>query len=256
MFLIYVDESGDNGLNNSPSKYFVLSALIMHENVWQDFLNDLINFRRALKLRYGLKMSEEIHASEFINGYPKLKQSITRNDKLDLLKKCLKWLDERNDISIITIKCDKSKNSNKDIFEYTWGVLFQRIDQTLNKNNFPNSTGGDKGMIIADNTDGGKLTKLLRKMRRFNLVPNAMYFGAGSRNMPLRSIIEDPVLRNSANSYLHQMVDVVVYFARQYFEPNKYVRGKGARTFYINFLQNVTNPYATKNPSPNNIVEI
>ena len=112
-------------------------------------------------------------------------------------------------------------------------------------------------MIISDNTDGGKLTKLLRMMRRFNQIPNAMSYGSGSRNIPLRAVVEDPVMRDSQNSYFHQMVDVVAYFARQHYEPNKFVRKKGARTFYTKFLTNVANPHVIRsNKTPNYIVEI
>jgi len=35
MFLMYVDESGDTGLTNSPVDYFVLSGLIIHELRWR-----------------------------------------------------------------------------------------------------------------------------------------------------------------------------------------------------------------------------
>lgn len=256
MFLMYIDESGDTGRIGSQTRYFVISAIVMHESSWQNILDDLILFRKSLKNQYGLLMKEEIHASVFINGSPKLKNYISRNDKLDILKKCLKWLDDRNDISIVTVRCNKSANILKDIFDYTWTVLIQRFDNTLAYNNFPNATGNDKGIIIADNTDGGKLTKLLRKMRRYNQVPNAVTYGVGARNITLRAVVEDPVLRDSADSYLHQMVDVVAYFARQHYEPNKYIRKKGARTFYTKFLANVTNPHVTKYVSPNNIVEV
>lgn len=253
---MYIDESGDVGTNNSPTRYFVLSAIILHESAWQNVLDDLITFRRSLKSRYGLLMKEEIHASVFINGGANLKSNVSKNDKLDILKKCLKWLDSRTDISVVTVRCDKDKNTTKDIFEFAWRVLIQRIDNTLAYNNFPNGIGHDKGILLADNTNGGKLTKLLRTMRRYNPIPNSRSFGTGSRYIPLRAVVEDPIMRDSANSYLHQMVDVVAYFARQYYEPNKYLRKKGARTFYVNFLTNVANPHVTNYSSPNKIVEI
>jgi len=73
MYLMYVDESGDIGKVNSPSNYFVLSAVILHENDWLNILDDMIVFRRGLKSRYGLGMNEEIHASVFITGRPHLR---------------------------------------------------------------------------------------------------------------------------------------------------------------------------------------
>lgn len=49
MFFMYIDESGDVGKNNSPSQSFVISAIVLHENSWQNVLDDLIAFRKALK---------------------------------------------------------------------------------------------------------------------------------------------------------------------------------------------------------------
>ena len=48
----------------------------------------------------------------------------------------------------------------------------------------------------------------------------------------LRHVIGDPVLWDSRTSYLHQMVDVIAYFAKQLFEPNRRVREKGAHNYF------------------------
>lgn len=253
MFLMYVDESGDSGKTNSPTKYYILSALVVHESNWQSLIDDTIHLKRIFKDRYGLLMKEEIHASEFLQKRIKLKNSISRNDRLDLLKKCLDYLNQRNDVSIITIRIDKSRRDNP--FEFAWQLLIQRFENTLSYRNFPGPTiGNDKGIIVCDNTDGEKLRKLLRKMRRYNLVSHMMTYGTGNRNIPLKSIIEDPVLRDSKDSFILQIVDVIAYFAKQYFEPNKYVRKKGAKNFYLR-LHNVINPHASRTNTPHKMVE-
>ena len=38
MYLAYFDESGDSGINNSPTEWFVLNAILIHETVWLDTL--------------------------------------------------------------------------------------------------------------------------------------------------------------------------------------------------------------------------
>jgi hypothetical protein len=254
MYLMYVDESGDPGTINSPTRYFILSALIVHETSWQHLLDDLILFKRYLKSRYGLLFREEIHASEFLNGKIKLKNKIPRNDRLDLLKKCLDWLNQRTDISIISVRVDK--NHRSDPFNYGWMTLIQRFDNTLAYRNFPGPTSGnDKGIIISDNTYGEKLRKLLRQMRRFNQVTNMVTYGPGYRNIPLRAIIEDPVFRDSAMSFILQLVDVVAYFARQIKEPNKYIKAKGAKNDYGK-LSAIINLSVTKKSSQYKIVEV
>ena len=49
MYLMYVDESGDTGLANSPTRYFVLSGIVVHESRWREFINALVAFRRTLR---------------------------------------------------------------------------------------------------------------------------------------------------------------------------------------------------------------
>lgn len=252
MYLMYIDESGDTGTNNSPTDYFVLSAMVVHEEKWLDILDDLIVFRRYLNSRYGLRMKEEIHAAEWLNKNPNLRANIQKNDRLDILKKCLKWLDQRNDISIFSVRCDKTANSSKDIFEYTWKALIQGFEHTLSYNNFPGGNASDKGIVIPDDTHGEKLTNLLRKMRQHNFTSNMSGMHGTTR---LRSVIEDPVMRNSSDSYFHQMIDVVAFFTRMYYEPNRYVRKKGARTF-VRFIDNVMNPHIAKNTTLKGVEDV
>ncbi len=114
----------------------------------------------------------------------------------------------------------------------------------------------ERGIIITDRTDVRKLTKVLRKMRRFNPVPNdRRYFSGGSRNLTLNFIIEDPVFRDSQNSFFHQNVDVICYCARQLYEPNAAFSKKGGRTIY-NKLKDVIVYKATNKNHPLGIVEL
>ena len=232
MYLLYSDESGDPGIKNSPVRYFIISGLIIHELRWKEVLDSLINFRRFLRETKGLKLREEIHAESFINRPGKLKR-LKRNDRLDILKKCLDWAANQPDLNVITICVDKlTKKEN--VFDLAWKTFIQRFENTLSRNNFRGPKNpDDRGVIISDNTDGRKLTKLLRKMRRYNPIPNNKnLYGSGYRNIPLEKIIEDPVYRDSAHSFFHQIVDVISYAARQMYETNSYMRKKGGANFY------------------------
>jgi hypothetical protein len=238
MFLMYVDESGDAGIYNSPTRYFVLSAIIVHELRWKETLTDLVAFRKVLKETKGLKIKDEIHCNEFINKPGDLVR-IKRNERLDIIKKCIDWLNGQNSISIFSVVIDKQGRTD-DIFELAWNVLFNRFENTIRNKNFPGPQNPDeRGIVISDNTEGEKLRKLLRRMRHFNIVPNrgGVFEGAG-RNVKLEYIIEDPIFRDSKNSLLHQMNDVVAYCCRQGFEPNAYMRKKSGINLYAR-LSNV-----------------
>jgi len=106
MYLMYVDESGDTGLENSPTRYFVLSAIVLHELRWKQILSDLVVFRQMLRVTKGLKLREEIHCTDFINKPGELIR-IKRNDRIDILKKCMDWLNQQGDLSIYSVIIDK-----------------------------------------------------------------------------------------------------------------------------------------------------
>jgi hypothetical protein len=89
MYLMYVDESGDIGLPpGSPTRFFILSAIVIHEMKWREILNDLVHFRQMLKITKGLKIREEIHCVDFISRPGPLVR-IARNDRLDIIKNAL-----------------------------------------------------------------------------------------------------------------------------------------------------------------------
>lgn len=252
MYLMYADESGDSGVVNSPTRYFILSAVVLHELRWRVLLDELIEFRRNLRQTKGLKLREEIHATHFINKPGNLVR-IKRNDRLDIMKQCIDWVASRKDLTVMTVAVDKQGKQN-DVFEIAWERLIQRFENTISNRNFPGPMNQDeRGMLLPDNTDGLKLKALLRRMRRFNAVPNMHSFGSGARNLTLNYIIEDPFMKDSSTSFFHQIVDVIAYSARQLYEPNAYMRKKGGTTFYKR-LEPVLNKKASRS-HPLGIVE-
>lgn len=87
----------------------------------------------------------------------------------------------------------------------------------------------DTGMIITDNTDGTKLKDIML-------------------DLPVKNIIEGPVLKHFYNSYFIQVVDVIAYFANQLYEINNYVRKKEAHNFYkrllpVIYMTDISNEY-------------
>jgi hypothetical protein len=232
MYLMYVDESGDPGVAGSGSGFYILTGLIIHELSWQSALDDLVVFRKSIRDRYGWKLRTELHAQEMVNGRVSGNDGIQRNKRFLILRSLLDWIGARNDIGIITVVVEKAGyETPTEVFETGWKYLIQRFENTLQHRNSPGPQNAeDRGIVIPDNTNGEALRKLLRKMRRYNPVPSA--FGPSARNTPIRTIIEDPMLRDSRDSFFIQLADVCAYFARQSFQPNKIVKKQGARHYY------------------------
>lgn len=233
MYLMYIDESGDTGLVNSPTNFFYLTGLVIHELRWKDALNSLIDFRRRMAQTYGLRMRQEVHAAELIGKGSKSEYAhIPKHHRLAILRNFADQIANIPDISIINIVVDKrNRPVGYDVFENAWKTLIQRLENTINHKNFPGPNNPDeRGMIFPDNTDRKRLRNLMRKMRYYNIVPGIHEMPA--RNLQLTLTIEDPNHRDSKDSYFIQAADNVVYLLRQYVEPNKYMKAKGGNNYF------------------------
>lgn len=240
---MYVDESGDTGLYSSPTDYFVLSGIVVHESRWRDFINTIIAFRKTMRVVYGLPIRGEIHASEFVNHRA---FDLERHVRLAILRNALDELAKIDFISITNVAVSKvGKPASYDVFDVAWGVLFQRFENTLRYGNFPGNHRNDHGIVITDATAGRKLQRLVRKMSVFNYIPNDARYGEGSRNVPITRIIEDPHGKDSAETYPIQLCDVVAYFLFQKLRPNSYIRRQRASD-YFDRLAPVLNTHASR----------
>jgi hypothetical protein len=232
MYLMYVDESGDTGVVNSPTKYFALSSLIVHELRWQACLDRLIAFRRRMRDKFGLKLNEEIHAAAMIN-HPGALVRIPRNDRLTIIRGFADEIASLPDVSSINVVVKKlSSDTSETVFDRGWSTIIQRFENTLSHHNFPGPSNSDeRGLIVCDDTDI-RLNRLVRRMRRYNPVPSRAQFGPGYRNLQLKAIVEDPVHRDSRVTYFIQAVDTIAYLLYQKGQPNAYMKKVGGKAYF------------------------
>lgn len=230
MYLMYVDESGDPGMINSPTRHFVLSGLVVHELSWLPTLDALVAFRRRMRDAFGLKLREEIHAAHFIRGNDELSR-IAKYDRLAILRHFADELASLPDISVINVVVDKEGKSDAyDPFERAWQALIQRFENTIGYRNFRGpANADDRGMIIPDGEPLKKLNQLLRRMRRHNPIPSQV---GGYRSLLLRKVIEDPIYRDSSHSLLIQAADLCAFLLYQRLAPNGYMRKKGGARYF------------------------
>lgn len=231
MYLVYVDESGDSGLSGSPSTHFVLSALVVHETRWMQFLNDIIRFRRKIRDEYGVKLREEIHTTDLFSR-PKELFRLQKHVRLQICKKMIDFQESLNYINLVNVVVRKEGKSDQfNVFENAWTYLIQRIHNTVHYRNFPDGYNENEGaIIIPDQTNNKKLNRIVRKMRRYNPVPNMGF--SGYRHLETNFIIEDPYYKDSRHSLIHQLVDVNAYFLYQMHNPNKFMKKKKADNFF------------------------
>lgn len=69
-------------------------------------------------------------------------------------------------------------------------------------------------MIITDEGRVGKMRSTTRKIQKINFIPSR--FGTGSYRQEVRSLIEDPLPKNSKESYFIQLSDSVAFIVYLY----------------------------------------
>ena len=232
---MYVDESGDVGMNGSPTRYFVLTGLVVHELRWQTCFDQIITFRRRMKQQFGLLLREEIHSAALINKPGDLVR-ISRNDRLTILREFADELAAMSDLNVINIVIDKQKAGRPpdyDVFGMAWKTLIQRFNNTLSYRNFKGPQNADeRGMLFPDFTDDKKLTQMLRQMRRYNPITNQAPYGQGYRNLAVTNIIEDPNFRDSAHSQFIQAADLIAFLLYQKLAPSGYMKKKAGQNYF------------------------
>jgi hypothetical protein len=256
MYLLYVDEAGDSGMVNSPTRYFALSGLVIHELRWRTYLDDLIDFRKQMRQQYTLKLREEFHSAAMITKPGELVR-IARHHRLAMIRHFADRMAAMADASIINVLVDKqTKRPDYDVFGMAWRALIQRFENTIRHHNFPGPRNtDDKGLLLCDHTEDKKLRMLLRQMRRFNPIPNQMAtFGPGHRDIPLSAIVEDPNFRDSEHSYFIQAVDLAAFLLYQRFTPNAYMKAHGGQNFFTR-LKPILCPHASPR-DPDGIVRL
>ena len=102
MYFLYIDESGDIGLQNSPTRYFILSGFVVHELRWHQTLEEILDFRRRLRSQYGFRLREEIHAAHFFHR-PGALSRIRKDLRLRIIRDVLDFEAALPDINVISV---------------------------------------------------------------------------------------------------------------------------------------------------------
>ena len=154
MYVVYVDESGDVWSKTGSSRYFALSGFVVHELRWHDTLDSIIDFRKHTRVKYGLKLREEIHASHFIHSPGDLAR-IAKSIRLRLLRDVIDFQAGLPDVSILNVVVDKNgKPADYDVFQFAWRALIQRFENTVTHRNFPGPQNPqDFGLLVVDQTE-------------------------------------------------------------------------------------------------------
>jgi hypothetical protein len=222
MYLAYLDESGDSGLVDNPTRFFVLSCVLVHESTWLHSLDSLIGIRRGLQDDHGISTRPEIKSRHFHNGRGPLRHlRWSRANRMQLFRETLRQVGVDLPVKVFSIAIDKQSAQRRGwgARMAAWTFALQRIER------FTVEHEGDWAMMFPDEGHGHFIRRRLRHMRRYHAVPS--FFGSGVRQVPTRRIIEDPNERASQDSYFIQLADWAAYSAHrsEHVDPREGVPG-------------------------------
>ena len=208
MYIMYVDESGDDGHNIAITQYFTLSGIILADSNWRIFLEKVKAFRQGLKRDFGLTLKADLRATDlWRSGGDFRRLGLSYADRTRIFRRTAEFLRYSQEIAILIVSIDKGSPqlpSTVKIGETAWQMFLQRYENwLLAKQEF--------GIVVND-VGYDKIVRLLsRKMRVYNPIPS--HYG-GYYQAPMVKIIEDPFSRHSQYSYFVQLADMSAYLAR------------------------------------------
>lgn len=207
-YIAYFDETGDDGANTQSSKQFVLTSAYMDSNSWQSNYRKIYEFRKELKKKYGLHITEEIHTKHLVRDKGMYRPyNWTDEQRRNILIDITKLICEL-DIKLTNVIIDKTKIKTTEykVLENALTYNIQRIENT--------SQGRWNYMIITDEGRLAPMRKTARAIRAYN--PVQSHFG-GTQNIPIKGMIEDVLAKDSKESFFFQLCDFVSFFADLYF---------------------------------------
>jgi len=202
MYLAYYDESGDDGHPVTSSPLFILSVVYQHHLVWKENYEVVKKFKRQLANDFPFPFHEELHTREFVlNKRPYNRWGIRDADRIHVIDLYCE-LCGRSDVKIINVVIVKPRFHKADVNVLDTALTFsvQRIENDLAP------VPQNRFMIITDWGRVGKMRKTTRRVQKINFIPSK--FGPTPRRMEIQKLIEDPLPKDSSQSYFIQLADL------------------------------------------------
>lgn len=211
MYLAYVDESGNPGYPGSET--YTLGCVFLESDTWPDAFDGLLSFRRFLKQKFGVHVRDELKASHLTrNSGPLSNLNIGERQRRAIFRQHMRIASKLR-LSAFAAVIHKERIRNRDRYnprDVAWEYMLQRFERLSTRHNTP-------VMLLHDEGDSVNVRRLARKARRANTAGSA--FGLGILRLPARLLVDDPVPRQSDQSYFLQLADFIAYAAYRRLYP-------------------------------------
>jgi hypothetical protein len=206
LFVTYLDESGDDGYPRYSSPLFVLTCAYLRDDQWRDTFDRLRAFRARLRANWGIPVKWELHAKYFILGKkPFTALGLSEAQRIQVVDEYCEEI-AKSSLRVVNVVINKTKISTPryEVLDRALNYLIQRVENDILRNRVP-----DNFIVITDPGRVGKMTSTSRKMVRHNYIPSQ--YGSYAYKQLLKRMLEDPLPKDSKESYFIQVADLVAY---------------------------------------------
>lgn len=212
MHLVYYDEAGDDGYPSYSSPMFVLTAVYLEHLSYKSYFERIKEFRDNLHKLYGFPVTMEMHTRDFLTDKnPFYNLHIAPADRIIIISQYCGLMTTLGVkvINVVIVK-PRIRKVEFDVLDTTMRFSVQRIENDLNKQGKPD----ERFMIITDQGRLSSMRRTTRKMQKVNFVPSM--YSTPARRLEITRLIEDPLPKDSKDSYFIQMADLVSYLVYIY----------------------------------------
>ena len=212
-YFAYVDESGDTGL--AGSRTYALGCILVRARTWANRFDRVIDFRRDLRNLFGLPVRAELKANYLLrNGGPLRALGLSEQARYSIYRQSMR-LHPKLGFRTFAILVNKQLHPNRSADGLAWEYLLQRLERFSTQDQ-----PGTQHLIFLVHDEGNAplVRTYARKARRAGGAGSR--FGTGHLRLPFSGLLDDPVPRDSKQSYFLQLADLAAYAAfRRYYPP-------------------------------------
>lgn len=201
-YLAYIDDSRDD-------KLACFSGIVIPTLEWPRLHDEVLAFRRGLKLSDGIHITKELHASDFVAGRGNLGAIVTKGRRARIFDEVVGFLASRENLRILNACVPRAKET------LAFERLIDRLNVHMEKKSYVLAEGDPDAQVIVIVDQGKDYTGLVRRMRRFNYVTSRFggWWPTGqlAMNRPITRVVEDLVFRDSSRSSFIQLADFTAF---------------------------------------------
>jgi hypothetical protein len=209
VYVLYIDESGDGGVNAASSRHLVLSGVAMHEGHWRGVTTALDALQRKYFPLAGSNV--EFHASDLRSG-AKLFRAMLPPQRTKLMLEIYTAI-SRSRVTLFAATIEKQSLALRFVGTDPYDIAFEGLCTMFNYflRRIQSHTGNVlRGIVVLDESRPS-LSKQIRLLL-------SKFQASGTRWARMTNLIETAFFFDSRNSRLMQVADFTSYAVYRWYE--------------------------------------